>query len=409
MDGRVNKRFEIEEIVTQNEGSVVYRALDRETNRQVALRRLLPRGIDGGGLDPRQAEEYLAATDRLARVRVVGLRGLLLAGVDEIDGKPWLVTEWVEGESLAQALARGTLSPEAGRRLAEQALTVQVVLDAQAGGWHLDTRPSSVVVVAEGDDFGFSFWMEPYPDPHNRPHAVAQGLANLLEKALGWHRGQMIAGPGAGLAEWIHTVHQHRLSAASALEALASLDRHAPTQGPAAPAAPPAEAVPPAGQKSQSPAKAGSHFAIGMLLVSAVTVVLLIVLFWGFTKGGWNHRLRQRSLAAEQAKANGNLPLYQSGQAADLRESKGKRVRVEGVLADVRESLNARYLEFASEPGPDQIAARILSREVPGLKREDIQSLIGKKLRVAGEVWLETDSGRVVIDLTDKLDIEVDN
>jgi hypothetical protein len=164
----------------------------------------------------------------------------------------------------------------------------------------------------------------------------------------------------------------------------------------------------------QTAKKPNTWIPIAMVLVTLFTVILLMVIHKGLApknRGGWGWResMHERSLAADHAKENAALPQFQPNQASSLRASKGQRVRVEGVLADVRESVNSRYLEFSNDAGPEQIAVRILAREAPGLTHADLKALVGKKLKVAGEVWLETDSGRVVVDLTDKADLLVDN
>jgi tRNA A-37 threonylcarbamoyl transferase component Bud32/tetratricopeptide (TPR) repeat protein len=131
------ERFEIERAVASGGMGRVFRARDRQTRRDVALKLLLTEGRLRTAW-PRfvREAEILAG---LAHPHVVTY---LAHGVDDTDG-PWLALEWLEGESLATRLLRGPLDVaeaiELGTRVAS-------ALDAvhRARLVHRDVKPSNL-------------------------------------------------------------------------------------------------------------------------------------------------------------------------------------------------------------------------------------------------------------------------
>ena len=98
-------RFEILDILAQDEQGVVFHALSKEDGSEVVLRRFFPFGADGGGREGEEQKVYLAAIERLKTVEHPTLRRVLDGGADPVDGMPFLVTEWIEGRPLAEHLA----------------------------------------------------------------------------------------------------------------------------------------------------------------------------------------------------------------------------------------------------------------------------------------------------------------
>lgn len=97
----------------------------------------------------------------LARVREPGLPTVLEVG--EVDDLPYLVMELVEGQTLADVLAQGPLSPERTLDLArELGRTLAAVHDA--GLVHRDVKPANIVLDETGRvrlvDFGFATSIE---------------------------------------------------------------------------------------------------------------------------------------------------------------------------------------------------------------------------------------------------------
>ncbi|HBP16415.1 MAG TPA: serine/threonine protein kinase, partial [Planctomycetes bacterium] len=133
---------------------VVYRALDPRSGRHVALKLL-------HDTSERFRSRFQREAELLARLRhphVVGVHG---AG--EVAGKPYLVMELIEGESLSERIRRrGRLSDQEAARF-----TAQVARGAghahAAGLVHRDIKPANVLLSSEGEgeralltDFGLA-------------------------------------------------------------------------------------------------------------------------------------------------------------------------------------------------------------------------------------------------------------
>ena len=395
--------------MTQDKGGVVFRALDRESGQGVVLRRLLPRGMDGNGLNRREADEYLAAAERLAAVRESGLRSVVGWGVDGVDGMPWLASEWADGESLASVLRRGQLTFEAGRMLVEQGLAVQVALDARAPGWRLATDPDSVVVLMGEEDFRFTWWVEPFPGPEGRARGVAVEIAGLLEVALGWRGKTLPAGAGGGLAEWIRRVRSERLTAAGAMAAMASTTGSVTSGGLEVPLRStggprPQTRVLKVTELGLVKGKGRILAAVGMSLLVTGGVTGWLLLRNGGK--GWDDLHERLSFAfsgrAERTELDGKKE-FRSDQLKVVSKLEGRTVTFTGVLKKVEESGDPgspRYLIFDGDDGQGHVRGRFWEgEEAPGLCKKDLDRKIGKQLKITGDVRVEAGSGRSVVHL----------
>ncbi|MFF4401195.1 serine/threonine-protein kinase [Streptomyces sp. NPDC001480] len=154
----------IERIGTGGTGTgTVWRALDESTRRYVAVKRPLPPG------DP-EDEEHTRAAHRLHRearaaARVDHPAAVRIHDVVLEDGLPWIVMEFVLGESLHTLLGRGPLPvPEAARI----GLAVLGALRAAhaIGIVHRDVKPANVLLESGTDrvvltDFGVGHVHDP--------------------------------------------------------------------------------------------------------------------------------------------------------------------------------------------------------------------------------------------------------
>jgi tetratricopeptide (TPR) repeat protein len=135
----VGDRFVLERIAGAGGMGEVWRAKDRLTGAEVALKLL---HVEASANRDRFAREAALLAELLhpAIVRYV-------AHGATTGGQPFIAMEWLEGHDLGQALARGALSVDAtiavGMRLAEALATAHA-----QGVVHRDVKPSNVILVA---------------------------------------------------------------------------------------------------------------------------------------------------------------------------------------------------------------------------------------------------------------------
>ncbi len=131
----------------------VYRARDTQLGREVAIK-VLP-------------EEFTRHRQKLARFeREAELLAALnhpgiatLHGLEKVKGKPFLVMELVEGETLAERIARGPLPVDEALTLSQQ-IAEAVEATHEKGVIHRDLKPANIKVDPEGHvkvlDFGLA-------------------------------------------------------------------------------------------------------------------------------------------------------------------------------------------------------------------------------------------------------------
>jgi serine/threonine-protein kinase len=135
----------------------VYRATDTKLGRDIAIK-ILPDAVA-------QDSERLARFKREAQV-LAALNHLSIGaiyGLDEADGRPFLVLELIDGDTLAERLAHGALP-------VPDALTIAIqIADAlqaahEKGIVHRDLKPANVKITSDGKvkvlDFGLAKAME---------------------------------------------------------------------------------------------------------------------------------------------------------------------------------------------------------------------------------------------------------
>ncbi len=131
---------------------VVYRAEDQKLGRSVALK-FLPPELAGDSASLARFRREAQAASALNHPNIC-----TIYGVEECDGKPVIVMEYIEGESLEAALKRGPVPPE---RAVAMAIQMGAALDAahRKGIIHRDLKPANVLVTETGIkvlDFGLA-------------------------------------------------------------------------------------------------------------------------------------------------------------------------------------------------------------------------------------------------------------
>ena len=131
----------------------IYRARDTRLDRTVAIK-ALPQGLAS---DPALLARFEREAKMLASLSHPNIAGIY--GIEDSGGAPYLVLEYVAGETLAQRLARGPLPVAEATRVASAiALAIEAAHDR--GIVHRDLKPGNVMVTPAGDvkvlDFGIA-------------------------------------------------------------------------------------------------------------------------------------------------------------------------------------------------------------------------------------------------------------
>ncbi len=140
----IGERFRLDEKIGSGGMSTVYRAFDPTLERWVAIK-LMHRDLSS---DPAQLERFRREARAVARLNHPHIVTVIDAGED--DGAPYIVFEYVEGETLKDRIRRmGRLPvPEAVAYAIEIARALSC---AHANRLvHRDVKPQNVLVAAEG-------------------------------------------------------------------------------------------------------------------------------------------------------------------------------------------------------------------------------------------------------------------
>jgi len=132
-------RFRVEALAGRGGMGAVYRAYDLSEQTTVALKVIGPARVDGDERFAREAR-VLAELSHPAIVRYV-------AHGSTSRGAPFLAMEWLEGEDLAQLLAREQLSPAESFALFRRVIE-GVGAAHERGVVHRDLKPSNLFLVA---------------------------------------------------------------------------------------------------------------------------------------------------------------------------------------------------------------------------------------------------------------------
>src|SRR6476646_4157713 len=147
-------RYRLEARIGSGGMSTVYRALDETLQRQVAIK-LMNREITN---DSDQLERFRREARAVAQLSHPHIVGVIDAGEDE--GRPYIVFEYVEGETLKERIRR------MGRLPVEEAIAYAIEIARALGCAHAnhivhrDIKPQNVLLDAEGSakvtDFGIA-------------------------------------------------------------------------------------------------------------------------------------------------------------------------------------------------------------------------------------------------------------
>jgi tRNA A-37 threonylcarbamoyl transferase component Bud32 len=151
-------RFRLEEQIGSGGMSRVYRALDEKLERWVAIK-VLHSTVSA---DPDQLERFRREARTVARLSHPHVTHVIDAGED--DGTPYIVLEYVEGETLKDCIRRSGRLPVS--EAVAYAIEIGRALGAAhaAGIVHRDVKPQNVLIDLEGrakvTDFGIARSLE---------------------------------------------------------------------------------------------------------------------------------------------------------------------------------------------------------------------------------------------------------
>lgn len=432
------QRFQIEDLIEQDASGVVFRALDTETGKPVALRRFFPFGADGGGLHDDEQTAYNIALQRLSGLHHPALRSVVSGGCDPIDGIPYIGTEWIEGDSILPLLADGPFSAETATEVLTQALEVCELLShvlAEEAVW-IETDLRTIIVGGEGSGRHFTFWISPlkWLGGAQGQSSDLEGIVTLTEELMGW-RGRVVGEQaGRGLGSWVKWLRANagKTSLHEARENLAAAVGVEPP--------PPARVlVSKAAQPMLKGARRGASKSPGIIIL-VIAVIVAATLFWWRTGQSAAASSGEKQSAAEvaadsaaevaadsagevaadsaaarasrrAAELQASAALADEQAAAVLGEQQADAAKAGGAIPwDSRELLLARdrqdvviegivhtihpsssrktfYLRFSENPGTNDARAGI---EIGGAQEDafvkTLESFVGKKVRVTGRV-----------------------
>src|SRR5215472_6301639 len=150
----LNGRYRLEARIGSGGMSTVYRALDETLQRQVAVK-LMNREVAS---DSDQLERFRREARAVAQLSHPHIVGVIDAGEDE--GRPYIVFEYVEGETLKERIRR------VGRLPIAEAVAYAIEIARALGAAHArhivhrDVKPQNVLIDEEGSakvtDFGIA-------------------------------------------------------------------------------------------------------------------------------------------------------------------------------------------------------------------------------------------------------------
>ncbi|MCW1885312.1 hypothetical protein OKA04_11275 [Luteolibacter flavescens] len=242
----MTKRYEIEEMLSQDDRGVAFRGRDREEKRDVVLRRFFPNGRDGGGLQPEEQPAFLEAVEKLKALKLKELRKTLDGGCDPVDGIPFLVTEWVEGDTLGSFTRGKPLESGSVKDIVEVALKASIQISGVLGHEILWVGCGEESIVVPESGRGITFWVSPLASLNTRGLVP---LAELAERLLGGEgRPVQHDATSNDLAGWIQRIRANP-QGWSLTQALDALQNPVPYTAPAPAPVTPTQRAPMAATK----------------------------------------------------------------------------------------------------------------------------------------------------------------
>ncbi len=153
-EGLLGDRYRLDHVAGHGGMATVFSAYDTVLKRRVAIKLLQRRNDASGVLHERFRREALTEA-QIVHPNVIAVHDV---GVNE-DGRPFIVMDYVEGQSLLELISEGPLSSE---RVAAIGLAIARALAVahERGIVHRDIKPGNILIDAQGlphlTDFGLA-------------------------------------------------------------------------------------------------------------------------------------------------------------------------------------------------------------------------------------------------------------
>lgn len=441
-----SNRYQIEELLHQDAEGVVYLARDGESGGMVRLQRFFPFGQEERGLVGAEITAYLQGVVQLQQLQHPGLCRVLYGGCDEVDHMPYLIRAVRSAKTLADYLSHTALTLEQARWLAEEVLQMMMWLRQQMGhevDW-LDLDPSEIELSDnEQDGVSFRFTIDPMKWlGHREKGNFFREFSMLLENALAWTGRVLTAGNAGPFSQWLKKIKAPGMGIEQALSSLVmeEVSQHAPLFTTVGASTRPPQAIRPVLASAQKSSRAG-WYAIAALVVIGGLAVGLVKWLHQSTDSEVVSRnqvervekkrepkssapmdqkqrladIERRALELQGVAAQPATPKpprkggYRAREVEALREQMNAKVSVTETLVNVRlsDSQKTIYLEFDDSGVKDSsVCGRYLvMHQSKDMSEVDLKKLVGRKIRITGEVKEEFGTKRLVIDLIERSQI----
>ena len=168
LSGHALLHYRVEKKIGEGGMGVVYRAEDTKLKRQVAIK-LLP---DIFSIDPERLARFEREAKLLASLNHPNIAAI--HGLEEAASKRFLVLELVEGETLAQRIAKGPLPVDEALEVCRQ-IAEGMEAAHEKGIIHRDLKPANVKITPEGKvkvlDFGLAKAFHAEPSAEDIAHS----------------------------------------------------------------------------------------------------------------------------------------------------------------------------------------------------------------------------------------------
>ncbi|MBN1808676.1 MAG: SUMF1/EgtB/PvdO family nonheme iron enzyme [Planctomycetes bacterium] len=145
--------YKVRERIASGGMGSVYRAFDTELEREVAIKVLLA-GSGAADEDVQRFRREASAAARLRHSNIVSIHA-----VGEVDGSPYIVMDYIDGENLADLIEAGAVSPRRALDVVEQIADALHYAHLR-GVVHRDLKPANIIIDSLGraqlTDFGLA-------------------------------------------------------------------------------------------------------------------------------------------------------------------------------------------------------------------------------------------------------------